>query len=116
MISMRSCNGPGIVSSMLAVAMNTIPGPLQDRMEIISLPGYTEDEKLEIGRRYLVRRQLEANGLNSDQAEIEVEALRLIIRGYTPEAGVRSLEREIDRAFRHAAGQIPEGDSNKVTN
>src|SRR5712672_353524 len=95
--------------------LDTIPGPLQDRMEIISLPGYTEDEKLEIGRRYLVRRQLEANGLKPEQAEIDVEALRLIIRGYTREAGVRSLEREIGRAFRHAAVQIAEGSSNKVT-
>jgi ATP-dependent Lon protease len=62
-----------------------------------------------------VRRQLEANGLKPEQAEIEVEALRLIIRGYTREAGVRSLEREIGRAFRHAAVQIAEGSSNKVT-
>jgi len=104
-----------VVFIATANLLDTIPGPLQDRMEIISLPGYTEDEKLEIGRRYLVRRQLEANGLNPEQAEIEVEALRLIIRGYTREAGVRSLEREIGRAFRHAAVQIAEGSSNKVT-
>jgi ATP-dependent Lon protease len=104
-----------VVFITTANMLDTIPGPLQDRMEIISLPGYTEDEKLEIGRRYLVRRQLEANGLNPEQAEIEVEALRLIIRGYTREAGVRSLEREIGRAFRHAAVQIAEGSSNKVT-
>jgi ATP-dependent Lon protease len=104
-----------VVFIATANMLDTIPGPLQDRMEIISLPGYTEDEKLEIGRRYLVRRQLEANGLNSEQAEIEVEALRLIIRGYTREAGVRSLEREIGRAFRHAAVQIAEASSNKVT-
>jgi ATP-dependent Lon protease len=95
--------------------LDTIPGPLQDRMEIISLPGYTEDEKLEIARRYLVPRQLEANGLKSNQAEIEDEALRLIIRGYTREAGVRSLEREIGKALRHAAVQIAEGSSSKVT-
>ena len=104
-----------VVFIATANMLDTIPGPLQDRMEIISLPGYTEDEKLEIGRRYLVRRQLEANGLKPEQAEIEVEALRLIIRGYTREAGVRSLEREIGRAFRHAAVQIAEGSSNKVT-
>ena len=104
-----------VVFIATANMLDTIPGPLQDRMEIISLPGYTEDEKLEIGRRYLVRRQREANGLNPEQAEIEVEALRLIIRGYTREAGVRSLEREIGRAFRHAAVQIAEGSSNKVT-
>ncbi|HEY3028815.1 MAG TPA: endopeptidase La, partial [Bradyrhizobium sp.] len=104
-----------VVFITTANMLDTIPGPLQDRMEIISLPGYTEDEKVEIGRRYLVRRQLEANGLNPGQAEIEVEALRLIIRGYTREAGVRSLEREIGRAFRHAAVQIAEGSANKVT-
>ena len=104
-----------VVFIATANMLDTIPGPLQDRMEIISLPGYTEDEKLEIGRRYLVRRQLEANGLKPEQAEIEVEALRLTIRGYTREAGVRSLEREIGRAFRHAAVQIAEGSSNKVT-
>ena len=104
-----------VVFIATANMLDTIPGPLQDRMEIISLPGYTEDEKLEIGRRYLVRRQLEANGLKPEQAEIEVEALRLIIRGYTREAGVRSLDREIGRAFRHAAVQIAEGSSNKVT-
>jgi ATP-dependent Lon protease len=83
-------------------------------MEIISLPGYTEDEKLEIARRYLVRRQLEANGLKPEQAEIEIEALRLIIKGYTREAGVRSLEREIGRAMRYAAVQIAEGSASRV--
>jgi ATP-dependent Lon protease len=94
--------------------LDTIPGPLQDRMEIIGLPGYTEEEKLEIARRYLLRRQLEANGLTPDQATIEDEALRLIIKGYTREAGVRSLEREIGKALRHAAVQIAEGSSSKV--
>ena len=94
--------------------LDTIPGPLQDRMEIISLPGYTEDEKLEIARRYLVRRQLEANGLKPEQAEIDVEALRLIIKGYTREAGVRSLEREIGKALRYAAVQIAEGSAHRV--
>ncbi len=95
--------------------LDTIPGPLLDRMEIISLPGYTEDEKLEIARRYLVRRQLEANGLKPEQAEIEPDALRLIIKGYTREAGVRSLEREIGRALRYAAVQVAEGTASKVT-
>jgi len=94
--------------------LDTIPAPLLDRMEIISLPGYTEDEKLEIARRYLVRRQLEANGLKPEQAEIDVEALRLMIKGYTREAGVRSLEREIGKALRYAAVQIAEGSSNRV--
>ena len=95
--------------------LDTIPGPLQDRMEIISLPGYTEDEKLEIARRYLVRRRLEANGLKPEQAEIDADALRMIIRSYTREAGVRSLEREIGRAFRHAAVQIAEGGTSRVS-
>jgi ATP-dependent Lon protease len=84
-------------------------------MEIISLPGYTLDEKLEIARRYLVPRQIEANGLKSEQAEIDIEALRVIIKGYTREAGVRSLEREIGRALRHAAVQIAEGSASRVT-
>ena len=104
-----------VVFIATANMLETIPGPLQDRMEIISLPGYTEEEKLEIARRYLVRRQLEANGLSAAQAEIELEALRLIIKGYTREAGVRSLEREIGRALRHAAVQIAEGSAAKVT-
>jgi ATP-dependent Lon protease len=104
-----------VVFIATANMLDTIPGPLQDRMEIISLPGYTEEEKLEITRRYLVRRQLEANGLSAAQAEIEPEALRLIIKGYTREAGVRSLEREIGRALRHAAVQIAEGSAEKVT-
>jgi ATP-dependent Lon protease len=104
-----------VVFIATANMLDTIPGPLQDRMEIISLPGYTEDEKLEIARRYLVRRQLDANGLKAEQAEIDAETLRLIIKGYTREAGVRSLEREIGRAFRHAAVQIAEGSSNKVS-
>jgi len=95
--------------------LDTIPGPLLDRMELISLPGYTEEEKLEIARRYLVRRQLEANGVRADQATIEDDALRLIIKGYTREAGVRSLEREIGKALRHAAVQIAEGSSSEVT-
>jgi ATP-dependent Lon protease len=84
-------------------------------MEIISLAGYTEDEKLEIAKRYLVRRQIEANGLNAEQAEIDADALRQIIKGYTREAGVRSLEREIGRALRHAAVEIAEGSTQKVT-
>jgi ATP-dependent Lon protease len=104
-----------VVFIATANMLETVPGPLLDRMEIISLPGYTEDEKLEIARRYLVRRQLDANGLKPEQAEIEPEALRLVIKGYTREAGVRSLEREIGKILRHAAVQIAEGSSSKVT-
>jgi ATP-dependent Lon protease len=94
--------------------LDTVPGPLLDRMEIISLAGYTEDEKLQIAQRYLVRRQLEANGLKPEQAEIDPDALRSIIKGYTREAGVRSLEREIGKAFRHAAVQIAEGTADRI--
>jgi ATP-dependent Lon protease len=83
-------------------------------MEIISLPGYTEDEKLEIARRYLVRRQLEANGLKPEQVDFDPDALKLIIKGYTREAGVRWLEREIGRALRHAAVQIADGSASRV--
>ncbi|HLG81656.1 MAG TPA: endopeptidase La [Bradyrhizobium sp.] len=104
-----------VVFIATANMLDSIPGPLLDRMEIISLAGYTEDEKLEIARRYLVRRQLEANGLKAEQAEVDAEALRQIIKGYTREAGVRSLEREIGRALRHAAVQIAEGSTQKVT-
>ena len=104
-----------VVFIATANMLDTIPGPLLDRMEIISLAGYTEDEKLEIARRYLVRRQLEANGLTPEQVEIDLEALRLMIKGYTREAGVRSLEREIGKAFRYAAVQIAEGSATRVT-
>jgi ATP-dependent Lon protease len=88
--------------------LDTIPGPLRDRMEVIELAGYTEEEKLQIARRYLVGRQLEANGLTAEQCTITDEALRAIVRDYTREAGVRNLEREIGRVFRHAAMQVAE--------
>jgi ATP-dependent Lon protease len=103
-----------VVFIATANMLDTVAGPLLDRMEIISLAGYTEDEKLEIARRYLVRRQLEANGLKAEQAEIDPEALRLIIKGYTREAGVRNLEREIGKAFRHVAVQIADGSTERV--
>jgi ATP-dependent Lon protease len=103
-----------VVFIATANMLDTVPGPLLDRMEIISLAGYTEDEKLEIARRYLVRRQLEANGLKAEQAEIDPDALRLIIKGYTREAGVRNLEREIGKAFRHVAVEIADGSKDKV--
>jgi ATP-dependent Lon protease len=89
--------------------LDTVPGPLRDRMEIISLSGYTEEEKTQIALRYLVGRQLTANGLRPEQCEITDEAIHLIIHGYTREAGVRNLEREIGSAFRHAAMGIAEG-------
>src|SRR5436309_2722486 len=92
-----------------ANVIDNIPGPLRDRMEIIELPGYTEDEKFEIAKRYLVRRQLTANGLTPEQAEFIDDALHSIIRHYTREAGVRQLEREIGSALRNVAMKIAEG-------
>jgi ATP-dependent Lon protease len=89
--------------------LDTIPGPLRDRMEVIDLPGYTEDEKVEIARRYLVRRQLQANGLKPEQCTISDAALGTIVRDYTREAGCRNLEREIGRVFRHVAMRVAEG-------
>jgi len=89
--------------------LDTIPGPLRDRMEIIQLPGYTAEEKLEIAKRYLVRRQLEANGLKAGQATITDAAIRAIVQDYTREAGVRNLEREIGSVLRNAATRIAEG-------
>ena len=103
-----------VVFIATANMLDTIPGPLRDRMEIITLAGYTENEKLEIAQRYLVRRQLEANGLKPEQVTLEEGVLGEIIRGYTREAGVRNLEREIGRALRHAAVQIAEGSATEV--
>jgi len=94
--------------------LETIPGPLRDRMEIISLAGYTAGEKLEIAKRYLLRRQLAANGLLPEQVEVEPAALTRIIEGYTREAGVRNLEREISRVLRYGAVRIAEGSAKTI--
>jgi len=83
-----------------------IPGPLLDRMEVIRLSGYTEDEKLNIARRHLVKKQIERNGLKAKEIEIDDSALMSIIRYYTREAGVRSLEREISKLCRKAVKNI----------
>ena|SRR5947209_1242291 len=91
-----------------ANVLHTIPGPLQDRMEIIRLSGYTELEKLEIAKQYLVKKQLEANGLTLDNLRFEDSALLEIIRGYTRESGVRSLEREIGNIGRKVARKVVE--------
>lgn len=95
-----------------ANTVETIPSPLLDRMEILSLSGYTELEKLHIARRYLLPKQLRANGLKPEELAITDAALQRIIREYTREAGVRSLEREIGAVVRKVARQIAEG---KVT-
>ena len=92
-----------------ANVLDSIPGPLRDRMEIIELTGYTEEEKLQIARRYLLKRQLDANGLTADQVQVSEEALRRLIVDYTREAGVRSLERQIGALLRNAAVTIASG-------
>jgi ATP-dependent Lon protease len=104
-----------IVFIATANVLDTIPGPLRDRMEVIELTGYTEDEKVEIARRYLVRRQLEANGLKSEQASITDAALRQIARDHTREAGVRNLERMIGSVLRSVAVKIAEGSITQQT-
>src|SRR5256714_81681 len=89
--------------------LEPIPGPLRDRMEVIHLAGYTEEEKLEIAKRYLVPRQIERNGLTAGKIEITEDALKLIIEGYTREAGVRNLEREIGAGCREGAREYADG-------
>jgi len=98
-----------VVFITTANMLDTVPGPLRDRMEIISLAGYTAAEKLQIASRYLVRRQMEANGVKDGQVEIDPAVLRQIIEHYTREAGVRGLEREIGKVFRNAAVRIADG-------
>jgi ATP-dependent Lon protease len=89
--------------------LDNMPAPLRDRMEIIQLSGYTEEEKLEIAKRYLLRRQETANGLTAGQVQIADAALRRIISDYTREAGVRGLERQIGAVMRHSAVAIASG-------
>jgi ATP-dependent Lon protease len=94
-----------------ANVLDTIPGPLQDRMETIELAGYTQEEKKHIARRYLVPRQIKANGLKPSQIEFADPALAAIIDEYTREAGVRNLERQIGTICRKVARKVAEGDS-----
>jgi ATP-dependent Lon protease len=89
--------------------LETIPAPLLDRMDVIHLSGYTEEEKVQIAKRYLVPKQLEANGLSADQVQIDDGALRTILREYTREAGLRNLERRIADVLRKTARRIAEG-------
>jgi ATP-dependent Lon protease len=89
--------------------LEPIPPPLRDRMEVIQLAGYTEEEKLEIAKRYLVPRQIERNGLTPGKIEFTEEALKVIVEGYTREAGVRNLEREIGSVARKVAREYAEG-------
>ncbi|MES2206893.1 MAG: endopeptidase La [Pseudomonadota bacterium] len=89
-----------------ANVLDDIPGPLRDRMEVIDLPGYTYNEKMQIAKRYLIDRQLKANGLKTEQCTLSEEALQTIIHSYTREAGVRQLEREIGHCMRYVAMKI----------
>jgi ATP-dependent Lon protease len=97
-----------VVFICTANVIDHVPPPVRDRMEVIDLPGYTQEEKLQIARRYLVPRQRAANGLREGQCELAEAAIAAIIAGYTREAGVRQLEREIGRVMRHAATRIAE--------
>jgi len=98
-----------------ANVLDTIPAPLRDRMEILQLSGYTEEEKVAIGQQYLVPRQLLENGLRDGEVTFEGDALRRIIREYTREAGVRELERQIGAVCRKVATRIAEGSAQHVT-
>jgi len=104
----------GVLFVCTANVLDTIPGPLRDRMEVIQLPGYTAQEKLQIARRYLLPRQLEDMGLRPGQCEIDDAALTAVIEDYTREAGVRNLEREIGKLFRSVAVRIAEGSTERV--
>ena len=103
-----------VVFITTANVIDNIPPPVRDRMEVIDLPGYTLEEKLQIARRYLVRRQREVCGLREDQCEFSEGALRAIAATYTREAGVRQLEREIGRVMRRIALQVAEGMASQV--
>lgn len=103
-----------VVFIATANVIDQVSPPVRDRMEIIDLPGYTPEEKLQIAQRYLVQRQSEANGLQSDQCILLPEALQSIIANYTREAGVRQFEREIGRIMRHAALKIAQGEQQQV--
>jgi ATP-dependent Lon protease len=97
-----------------ANVLDTIPAPLRDRMEVLELPGYTEEEKLAIARDHLVAKQIQNHGLNKTQVTFTELGLRAVIRGYTREAGVRNLEREVGAICRKIARRRAEGEDGKV--
>ncbi|MHB1161806.1 MAG: endopeptidase La [Chloroflexota bacterium] len=97
-----------------ANTLETIPPPLRDRMEILQLSGYTEEEKVQIARRYIVAKQMKAHGLKPVEVTVEDDALRTIVRDYTREAGVRNMEREVATVYRKAAREIAEGTATTV--
>jgi ATP-dependent Lon protease len=94
--------------------LDTIPGPLRDRMEVVELPGYTEDEKVMIAREHLIEKQLEAHGLTPEDLELTDNAIRTIIRSYTRESGVRNIERELAAICRGLAKEIVSGKTGKT--
>jgi ATP-dependent Lon protease len=110
---------PFDLSQVLFIAtanvLDTIPGPLRDRMEILELAGYIEEDKVAIAKNYLIPRQTAENGLTADQITFTDEAIREIIRAYTREAGVRQLERELGSVCRSVATHVAEGSKDKVT-
>src|SRR6478736_5675599 len=110
---------PFDLSKVLFIAtantMDTVPGPLRDRMEVIEIPGYTNSDKLAIAKTYLVPRQLEANGVDAKLVRFRDEALKDIIESYTREAGVRSLERNIGSVARSIAAEVVGGRDEKIT-
>ncbi len=110
---------PFDLSKVLFIAtantMDSVPGPLRDRMEVIDIPGYTNSDKLHIARTYLVPRQLDAHGLSRKQVRFNQEALKEIIESYTREAGVRNLERNIGAVTRAIAAEVVGGLTEKVT-
>src|SRR5258706_3771279 len=103
-----------VLSIGTANVIDNIPAAVRDRMEVIEMPGYIEDEKLAIAKRYLVKRQLASAGLTEEQCNITDDVLLAIIRDYTREAGVRNLERQIGAICRHAAMRIAEGNATRV--
>lgn len=117
MFSDHYINLPFNLSNVMFIAtanqIDTIPGPLLDRMELINLSGYTEEEKLEIAKRYLVPRQTKDNGLTGKNIAFTDEAIKVLIASYTREAGLRNLEREIGGVCRKVARQIAEGDKRR---
>ncbi len=112
-------NLPFNLSNVMFIAtanqIDTVPGPLQDRMEVITLSGYTEEEKLEIAKRYLVPRQTKENGITEKQIAFSDEAIKVIIGKYTREAGLRNLEREVGSVCRKVARRVAEGEQRRFT-
>jgi len=109
---------PFDLSKVLFIAtanlLDPIPAPLRDRMEVIQLPGYTQQEKIEIGKRFLIPKQMENHGLTAKHVEITDEAMTELVRSYTKEAGVRNIEREIANVMRKVARQVAEGRKRKT--